>query len=92
MATFREVADDYVQRLIDAADAREEVRSIAAEIKNLSYESGKSLSAEDRIAIVEIMASEFSPEKRRIGRVGILKEADNKHYLQLVQALRVLLG
>ncbi len=94
MASFREIADGYLQRLVDARDEQAEISAIAADIHALTYqESGRSISAGDKLVIVEIMEGRLSaPKPTPIGRVGILKEADNKRYLVLVSSLRNLLG
>jgi hypothetical protein len=93
MATYQELADDYVSRLRRAQDEEAEIGLIAEELNSLIYtETRLPLTLDDKLSVVALMQGKFSISKKAEGKVGILKEADNKRYLDLVKALRELLS
>ena len=87
MATIKEIADIYSNRLLSTNDGVGESRKIAAEIQQLKYEGGRALTEDDKKAIIK----ELNDVKR--GPNGlILKEADNKNYLKLVALIQTLVA
>lgn len=94
MAKFLEIANGYALRLRTASDKTAEVEKIAGEINDLVYTStNEPLSAAAKTRLVEMVQGElFDPQWRDPqGRTWILKESDNKRYLELVKALNNLL-
>jgi predicted nucleic acid-binding protein len=92
MASFQDLAEEYAARLRGAFDEQAEINEIATEIGGLIYTSTKNgISKADKLRIVELIEEEFSISNQT-GRVGILKEADNRKYLDLVKDLKDLLG
>jgi len=90
MASTQDLARDYARRLRTASDQKAEVQAIAAEIDSLTYtDTGGPITFIDKQRIVEGMNEEFSISTK--GATGILKEADNKKYLDLVKELQKLL-
>lgn len=88
MATKEELARGYAERLRTALDENAEFGRIAGEIDGLTYaNTGNPISEPDKLRIVDLIQSELSPPTRSDG-FGFLKEAENKHYLLLVQSLR----
>jgi hypothetical protein len=94
MAGKKELAGKYATRLRVASNKAAEVREIAREIDKLTYsESNKSISKADRLEIVAFIEIDLALQSQETdGTYGILKEADNKKYLELVKALKELLG
>ena len=94
--TPKQLAQEFVQRLreaVDKGDENDEVQAIAAEISGLRYTpTDQPVTDEHKRYIVELMQAEFPVSKVAVGYVGIKKEADNKHYLELVRALQLLIG
>lgn len=93
MTTPKEFARQFVERLQNAPDEARAIRSIAEDLSSLVYSSTKEpVSLEYKLQIVNLMADAFPrPTTPSTNYIGILKEADNKRYLQLVQSLRTLL-
>ena len=88
MASIEQLAEQYEQRIRESSAPAAEVQRIATEIEDLTYErTGAPISNADKDHLLEAMAG-----RRQGNAVGILKEADNKHYLNLVGKLRNLLG
>jgi len=88
MATFKEHAIAYAERLRGAEDPAAEAERIAAEIQDLKYaKSRKPLSLEDREKIVNYVTEALADVRRG---PGMIKEADNRRYLEMVQALMTL--
>lgn len=89
----KQLAERYLLRLRDASDPSVEIENIAFEIKKLTYENGNTISKETRLSIADLMEWSLPPSKVTSGgSVGILKESDNKKYLDLVKSLKGLLG
>lgn len=95
MASFDELADEYARDLRDATDRASEVRRVARSINGLTYiSSGQPLTNEAKLRIADLIKEKLLESTTTTddqGRVWILKEADNKKYLELVGALKKLL-
>ena len=93
--SFDELATQYVHSLAETADKDLAIRKIAREINGLAYaDTGKHLSVESKLQLVALFQKKLlDPDTRTDsqGRHWILKEADNKRYLELVGALKDLL-
>lgn len=78
MATYNELAKQYLQQLREAADKKSEVQRIVKDINELIYSLSKDpLSKEDKIKIVELM-------RESLNEGIITKAADNTEYLNLI--------
>lgn len=94
MATLEELAKEYADTLRSSEDAAAEVKRIAREIDGLYYpSSGQRLPGHQKLRLVDMIRDQLLAEKTAAdsGLVWILKEADNKKYLELVAALKKLL-
>ena len=91
--TFDEHAQQYADRLNEAQDPKAEATTIANEISSLRYKgSGKPLSDADKEKITQLIGTKRPTTQQQEGEIGIIKEADNKRYLDVARALRDLLG
>jgi hypothetical protein len=91
MASFQELAVEYANRLRSMTD-RSELRQLATELNSLTYaKDSAQLSTGDKQKIVNLIITELSPP-RSAGHGPVLKEADNKRYLELVKLLKELTG
>jgi len=93
--TADELADQYVRDLRSADDKDAEIRRISHSIKSLIYDKDDSpISVEDERRIVDGIRNRLLTENKRVrgeGFTWLLKEADNKRYLELVTMLQALL-
>ena len=90
MATRRELAEKYAQRLRQASDPKTEAIGVASTILEVTYtDSGEPLSLEDREGLVRQIGTELTEVQPASGG-RMLKEADNRRYLEVVQALMAL--
>lgn len=92
----KQIADLYAKQLRDAPSHEaevEEITKIAGALDDLIYtESQEPISYDDKIEIVGLMELEFAISKRNASpNEFILKESDNKRYLDLVKALKGLI-
>lgn len=87
--TLNELVEKYKKQILSSKDKKSETEKVIHEINNLIYsESGKNISNEDKIKILEVLRQE----------VSILEHAEifaqeNKEYLKLInQTIKALGG
>lgn len=87
--TLNELVEKYKKQILSSKDKKSEIEKVIHEINNLIYsESGKNISNEDKIKILESLRQE----------VSILEHAEifaqeNKEYLKLInQTIKALGG
>lgn len=92
--SLKEFAVDYARRIKNTPNKErdEEVQAVLNEINNLVYESSqKSISNNDKIALLKELENELKKPLMKNGKIICLNEADNKNYLDMVNAVLVAL-
>jgi hypothetical protein len=93
MPTLEQVAESYANRLRGATDKDAEVEEIARNINGLVDEGQRPITATVKELIVQSLQGHLIDTRTDAqGRARLLKEGDNKRYLELVRALKALLG
>ncbi|MDQ0202178.1 hypothetical protein [Neobacillus ginsengisoli] len=92
--TKEELAKHYVENIKSSSSKVQLVKSIINEIDNLTYiKTKKTISASDKIWILEYIHEQLSSNLIQYGLNYIEKSADNKYYLILItNALEMLNG
>jgi hypothetical protein len=88
MATIKEIAYKYAERIYYSKNKQEEATKVANEINNLTNESNKPLSIEEKQDIVNNIR--FYLQINLTGKVEF--STDNKEYLALVSHMMALLS
>jgi hypothetical protein len=92
MATLAELAESYAARIRVASNKQSAIEGIAREIHSITYAgTDERLDQAAKIRLVSDVSSAISKQiqaaRRATGDVEIIKEAENKRYLELAQAL-----
>lgn len=90
MSTLDELAEEYANRLKSAEDPGAEVQRIARSISGLKYTTGEELPNAVRQQIVEKIRDRLTRPRTEGGYM--IKEADNKAYLQMLNLLQQLVN
>ena len=95
--TFAKLAEEYARDIRESPDQNAQIRVVAREIKGLIYADGTNrgapLSRIDKLLIADSIYGDLRAPKTASDATWtwIQKEADNKQYLALVNALKELL-
>lgn len=88
MATINEMINKYANRILNSNDKYEETQNVLKEIDKLTYtDTGNEINKEDKLKILKGIQNQINPNGRDI----ILKEAENKSFLELVSHMIALL-
>ncbi len=95
MASSEELAQEYAKQIHDSVNPASEVHKVAEKINSLVFTRTQApLSKSEKDEIADLIGTILTGRKSVVdnaGRTWILKEADNKKYLELVGALKDLL-
>jgi hypothetical protein len=91
MPSIEELAEEYADRIRDAANKEREIASIASLITGLTYRDGGHLSISDKEKLVTLVAEGLASKRTRPGG-GFITEGENRNTLALVGLLRRAVG
>ncbi len=81
MASFEELAKSYVNQLKSASDKKYAVKNITESVNGLTYSlTEKPISKDDKKKVIKLIISTIQGDT-------LIKEADNKEYLAMVNQI-----